>query len=128
MKDFGGKSNDDSRQELGIIDGNTNRKSKTRSRNSTSSTRRKTISNFSICSSDVVRDTYGVNFYRPKGFGYIYFARLRNVRVKVREINLSNISTFMLNEIPDEVNFWRNVNINGIDRLICLSQLEGKLL
>jgi hypothetical protein len=43
------------------------------------------------------------------GLGMVYFTNIKKKQVRVREINIKNISSFIINEIPGELRKWEHI-------------------
>lgn len=58
-------------------------------------------------------------FQRQHGFGPVFLAMIDEVPVRVRRLALSEISTYQLREIPEELKKWKKVRVQSIETVLC---------
>lgn len=67
------------------------------------------------------------NFSRKNGLGIVYFTKIRNTVMTVREINCQ-MTSYILNEIPNELKRLSEISIPGVEVYKAQTKINKKLL
>jgi hypothetical protein len=103
-----------------LTEARTARKHKKRPRDTEILTSRDTSRGSSQDRNQISRSFISSGFLKPtiekaetlevlSGLGMVYFTRIKEKPVRVREINIKNISSFIINEIPGELRKWEHI-------------------
>ena len=58
------------------------------------------------------------HFHKKHGFGPIFFGDVDGQRVRIRKLQISEISTVLVREIPAEIRKWKKVNFPSIENYL----------
>jgi serine/threonine protein kinase len=57
-------------------------------------------------------------FYKNQGFGPVYFGEIDGQKARIRWLTVTDISTFQLREVPEEIKRWKKVSNPSIEAIL----------